>query len=588
MKECIKYEITLYPIWFCILLLLCAIPYNDTLGHNRCLVNMLRSNRAITHQNSPMTSFQDSIKGIVYIDLDATGTFDVSKDYGFRGVPVDLMLGCNSNIIFDSTTTDKNGNYFFANKPMSCENKKNRKFSNMMFKAVQIFFIFGLNINFNISCQSNIKKKALDLKNLKSQNVKHVQYSDTIQGFVYFDVNKNGSYDTLDVGYKNAKVNLIENCQGIKNVIASATTDDRGRYFFYQVKTGQYRVEALNLPQKTYFTSSSICCAIIDSTSQYLGKCNFGFYPSIINPNSYTFDNFCENSRQHPICDLNEIGEYGFSRMPTELGYWFGIPFCQGHFNNTSFFSFVAGSGDYKIQFTIFDCNGEGLQYGLMDHCNPDLGYIFCNSDPYKGTISIDGSSLEPCKIYTFWLDGYGGDVCSYYINVIGNYQKCQIPSISDITVSPDCILPICPKNLALPFSVSIEDRLVEINSINNLELQWDVYFNNTLYISALLNIEEYGPMIYVPIPLQGEYEICVSTWRNCESFGPKYCKKFHLANLTPITKTIKLKPSDFPWSGAFNADGSPSLDPYGNQWKWQSGSIQLKQVEAKGSGVFN
>ena len=50
--------------------------------------------------------------------------------------------------------------------------------------------------------------------------------------------------------------------------------------------------------------------------------------------------------------------------------------------------------GDYQIQFTIFNCAGTGVQYGLMDACNPGGPYIACNGNANTGTVTVDASLL--------------------------------------------------------------------------------------------------------------------------------------------------------------------------------------------------
>lgn len=476
MKECIKNEITLYPICFSILLLLCAIPYNDTLGHNRCLVNMLRSNRAITHLNSPMTSFQDSIKGKVYIDLDASGTFDATKDYGFRGAPVDLLVGCNSTVIFYSTTTDVNGNYSFINVP-------------------------------------------------------------------------DGMYKV------------------------------------------QIREGAVGAPSGT--PSPQNCCVTLDSFSPGNRYCDLGYPPPDCTSNPYSVDNLCEVAYNNPLCDLRVIGDFACGQNPYLLGPWSDQAHCNGEYQNTSFFGFVAGTGNYSIQFTIFACAGTGVQYGLMDVCSPGGPYIVCNGNANTGTVTVDASQLEPCKTYVFWMDGFSGSVCSYYIQVVGDFHVCEIPRNFDIKLANECSSNLCQGFGTFPVSI-VEDpnSNYSLKNIQELELHWEVKRNGQWLPqnSIVTYPAKDGPTVNMPFSQPGEYEICVRTYHPCPKFSAPICRKFQMntKNLPTITKTIKLKPSDFPWSGAFNADGSPSLDQYGNQWKWQSGNIQLKQVEAKGSGIFN
>ncbi|MFN8338559.1 MAG: T9SS type A sorting domain-containing protein [Saprospiraceae bacterium] len=422
------------------------------------------------------TKNQDTIKGKVYIDLDASGTFDAAKDYGFRGAPVDLLVGCTSTVIFDSTTTDVNGNYSFINLP-------------------------------------------------------------------------DGMY------------------------------------------TVQIREGGEGAPSST--PSPKNCCITLDSFSPGNRYCDLGYPPPDCTSNPYSVDNVCDLAYNNPLCDLRVIGDFACGQNPTYLGPWSGQKNCSGEYQNTSFFGFVAGTGNYSIQFTIFSCAGTGVQYGLMDVCSPGGPYIVCNGSAKTGTVTVDASGLEPCKTYVFWMDGYSGSVCSYYIQVVGDFHLCQIPLNFDIKVVNECSSKLCQGFGTFPVSI-VEDpnSNYSLKNIKELELHWEVKRDGQPLPqnSKVTYPAKDGLTVNMPFSQAGEYEICVKTLHACTRYNAPKCKKIQIntKNLPTITKTIKLKPSDFPWSGAFNTDGSPSLDQYGNQWKWQSGSIKLKQVEAKGSGIFN
>ncbi len=119
---------------------------------------------------------------------------------------------------------------------------------------------------------------------------------------------------------------------------------------------------------------------------------------------------------------------------------------CQGTYKNTSFFGFVAGSGAYDIQFTIFNCAGKGVQYGIMNACSPGGPFEICDSSATGSgqTVTISSSILVPCRTYIFWINGYEGSVCSYYANVTGDFNYCKVPYIEDIKIESACT-PLCP-----------------------------------------------------------------------------------------------------------------------------------------------
>ncbi len=154
------------------------------------------------------------------------------------------------------------------------------------------------------------------------------------------------------------------------------------------------------------------------------------------------------------ICDLT-ILDVGCARMPTPpvVGP-FPSPLCNGGgaAHNMSWFAFVAGTGNYNIEIDPFACtsvgNQAGVQMGIYEDCTFTTS-IECMNACINSPFSFSNANLIPGNTYYFWIDGCSGSVCSYNINVTGNFQVFVLPDpVSvDITSHPPGQT-VCPNTL--------------------------------------------------------------------------------------------------------------------------------------------
>ncbi|MBK8625595.1 MAG: hypothetical protein IPN86_08575 [Saprospiraceae bacterium] len=412
----------------------------------------------------------------------------------------------------------------------------------------------------------------------------------TINGTVYIDLDANGTFGGTDVGFDGAPIQLLQGCGAGGAVVATGTSGADGTFSFANVPPGSYLVQIQEGAPGSPTGSSSPknCCLTVDPCMPATLVCDLGFPPPNCTSNPYSVDNFCEQAYDNPLCNLTVIGDFACGQNPSEQGPWSGISHCGGVYHNTSFYGFVAGTGSYQIQFTIFNCAGSGVQYGLMDVCSPGGPYVVCNGNANTGTVTVDASSLEPCKTYIFWIDGYSSSVCSYYINVTGNFNVCTIPAINDITIDSDCN-PLCPLAGTLPVSVVSDPGPPSIENINGALLYWDITFPDGSTINELVtSIQDDGVTIDVPFTQPGEYEICVRSWHPCPAFSAPFCKKFTLENIPDTANEFKVCTGDFPWIGEFDDTGMEVKDIHGNQWAWQYGmEVTLASVRG-GQFTYN
>jgi hypothetical protein len=300
-----------------------------------------------------------------------------------------------------------------------------------------------------------------------------------ITGVVYIDLDASGTFNFSDIGFQGAPVELLQGCPG-GTVVATTTTDGAGNYTFTGLAPGSYTVQITpgGAGAPTGSSSPKFCCLIVDPCMpDAVLECEFGYPPPNCTTNPYSVDNKCDDAYMNPLCNLTVIGDFACGQNPSTMGPWENIAHCAGVYHNTSFYGFVAGTGNYSIQFTIFNCAGTGVQYGLMDACNPGGPYIACDGNANTGTITVNASQLEPCKTYIFWIDGWAGSVCSYYIQVVGDFHVCELPPIEDITIDQACN-PLCPVLGTLPVTVVPAPGPPNLENINGVTLHWDVSFN--------------------------------------------------------------------------------------------------------------
>ncbi len=294
---------------------------------------------------------------------------------------------------------------------------------------------------------------------------------------------------TLDPGETGGNMVAVTLCRSSGGMVAQTVADVNGRYEFTDIIPGDYivKIDASNFVSGAPLYGLSSCdgqggdddtdnddngdgpntgpittvviklyCGQEPGTDGVINETvDFCFKADCGTPNALTVPS-C-GTITDTICDLNILGIL-CSRMPPpplvgpapgQLCANGGVP------HNMSWFAFVAGGGVYDLQIDIFGCAGgqNGAQIGLLEIDNCDFGSaveIFCIGNPcVTGIQTISSALLTPGKTYYLWLDGCSGSVCSYEINILGNFIQYQIPEIVDIECSSSfgrCDT-ICPGN---------------------------------------------------------------------------------------------------------------------------------------------
>ncbi|MEZ4912040.1 MAG: gliding motility-associated C-terminal domain-containing protein [Saprospiraceae bacterium] len=398
----------------------------------------------------------------------------------------------------------------------------------------------------------------------------------TISGHTYVDLDASGTYGGIDSGLTGVPLELVEGCPGNGTVVATTTSADDGSYSFQNVPPGMYTVQvqagAPGAPMD--HPSPADCCITIDPCmpdGPY--ECDLGWPPPDCSSNPYSVDNICDQAYNNPLCNLTVIEQWPCGQNPSEMGPWLNAGHCGGVFHNTSFYGFVAGTGDYQIEFTIFACAGTGVQYGIYSECDPNAGPI-CDGNANTGTIVVDASQLTPCQTYVFWIDGFSGSVCSYFVHVIGDFNECQLPPIEDIVIDSDCA-PLCP-SITYPLRVNaIADS--ELSNVSGVEFHWKI----TTPSSSIYEFVNDQLTIDYTFAEAGTYEICISSYHPCPGLSTPLCREFEFIPLEDDYMEFKICTADFPFVGAFDEFGEEIFDKHDNPWGWIGGPITLAMVRS-------
>ncbi len=400
-----------------------------------------------------------------------------------------------------------------------------------------------------------------------------------ITGYVFVDLNSNGSYDNgLDVPLGGASILAYPDCDKSQPPI-SVTTNDDGSYTFQGMLPGPPPTKFLIImdPNGEVDCDAPVSeCVTLDPCGGMLDPILFPCPPPDCSSNPYSVDNICQDALQNPLCDLRVIQEWPCGQNPTQMGPWLNQAQCQqagGVYHNTSFYGFVAGSGNYEINFTIFQCAGQGVQYGILDGvCNPGGPCIVYSGSNNTGTVTISSSLLTPCKTYVFWIDGFSGSVCSYYAFVTGTWNNCSVPKVIDLELDSPCD-PLCPSYDPVTVTATGDPtHIPPIEEINGAVYYWDITNPDGTTFQYVFEGADGLSLDYV-FYQEGTYEICVTPYHPCDQFGDPYCEEYTFYPLEDDYREIQICTGDFPWwGGIYDENGDEILDKHGNSWIWSDG----------------
>ena len=258
------------------------------------------------------------------------------------------------------------------------------------------------------------------------------------------------------------------------------------------------------------------------SYSQIADTCIFGL-PLIPSSSCYQACIPCEGFDSGIFID--NYDNYGIVSPPPPS-------FCAQAFDNLSYYAFVAGSSSIYFDVMVDDCfMGYGLQMGIYEaiDCNEWGAPLVCYDQIIPGFFINFGSDFfEPGKVYYFVIDGYSGDHCSMYIDVING------------TTSPPPLIDTAEIIGPVIFSCGASTTFNVLGVSGASGYRWELNGN-------LIGITN-EPIMDVIASSEGIHELCVTPFSVCEGDGVGACTIFEAVPPPIIAREEILCEQDFPY----------------------------------------
>jgi protocatechuate 3,4-dioxygenase beta subunit len=245
--------------------------FSDTLKINS-LSNVVKANAAFVYR--PV----NFITGTVWKDKNVNGLFDPNE-----GTMSDILVNLydENGTLIRSTKSDSDGNYFFNEKlqkdffvrvfidstlQFTTSNIEDQTLKNSVFEGLvdsaQTITINKLKLKVNLNVGLTFRSKLGDQ--------------------VWLDTDKDGIFDSSESGLQMMKVDLFDEA---KVLIASTTTDEKGKYGFSNLPKGLYFIQFNKTINSQKFTLKNITLTTGSDAD------SVGFTDSIfITPNNDNFD----------------------------------------------------------------------------------------------------------------------------------------------------------------------------------------------------------------------------------------------------------------------------------------------------------
>ncbi len=229
--------------------------------------------------------------------------------------------------------------------------------------------------------------------------------------------------------------------------------------------------------------------------------------------------------------------------------------------DNMSWFAFVAGSTEIELEIVPFNCdptsgnnNGadQGLQAGIISGCHlddngriPDSLRVDCIDNPNILPFTIGGTTFVPGEVYYFFIDGYGGTICDYRVNVLKGEQPFELEDPTEILSKNDVRFDtICvgQNNIEL-FPDS--DRL-------NIEYFWKISPALTTVGDTFADL---GFQTSWNFDTPGEYEISFYGSNGCDQTDTLVSKVVVQSQEDEVFDTVAICFNEFPYLGPLDQD---------------------------------
>jgi len=404
-----------------------------------------------------------------------------------------------------------------------------------------------------------------------------------IIGRVYVDVNGDGMPQPTENGYIDITLELVAGCPASGPVVGTTMTAGDGTYSFMNIPPGSYTVR-ITTPPANNPSGPRDCCLTVPPCLEPILECNLGFALENCDQNSQAGT---ECITAPLLCNVKQIEEF-CSGLPIEEGSLSGTVLCQdgggGVFNNTSWFQFVAGYGDYTFSINPFDCvpgggGALGVQAGIFRECDDLSDPVICIASCSTNPVSVPTSELIPGNIYYFFLDGCAGSICSYTVQITGNYVAFRLPTIDSLSLQSPCS-PLCALSNIYTFKAFGTEPVTgtTFDDLTSLTYFWTL---TDPMGGVSMSITETNEIEIFPV-FGGRYTLCLDKATNvCSEVGP-FCRTFDVLERLPddYLGEFVICTGNFPWDGLTpDARGNTPIDKLLNPWLGPE--IQLADIQA-------
>jgi len=221
------------------------------------------------------------------------------------------------------------------------------------------------------------------------------------------------------------------------------------------------------------------------------------------------------------ICDIN-----GFTGINNSNIVGQAPPgFCTNTVHHMQWIGFIAGSTNLTLSIKVYGCkSGDGLEVGIYESLDCKTFKLVSNCDtdiPNNTTQNFTNTTpLVIGQYYYFVMDGNGGDICNYTINVVSGTTK--VPPLPDSGVITGdalaCIGTTSKYTVQLPpgasrFTWSLNGAQVANGQDTTLSVNWNT---------------------------AGTYNLCVIASNACDTAAPA-CRTVVVKAIAPtvITKQV-------------------------------------------------
>ncbi len=202
--------------------------------------------------------------------------------------------------------------------------------------------------------------------------------------------------------------------------------------------------------------------------------------------------------------------------------------FCAPQFHSIQWIGFIAGSPSISFSITTLSCQtGSGLQAEIYRTVDCLTWQSVSNCDPGFNTTTLNASGLVPGNTYFFVIDGNGGDVCEFRIDVI-----------SGSATAPDVVgTPVIsgPSNLCTGGETTYTANGVTGAAAYTWTLNG--------------NIVGYDQSVTLSNLATGTYQLCVEPSNPCFGPGQSACRTITVGPLPPEVLNERVCTQDLPFT---------------------------------------